>query len=243
MKYSFIFLVLHISAIDLTFAGTNSFINQWTIKNDSIIKVTGYIYDSVTTKGIIGSILTYEALPYGNFIGITQSSDSSGYYEFLTLGNDAYRIEVKAENYKNQVTNIFPINDHIEGTLSKNFSMVREHAERDVILLENLIFALGKSEISENSFPELDRLVIFLKENPGMIIQLEGHTDFRGGKSKNMKLSEDRVAEVKRYMIGKGIENYRILTMAYGGSNPISKNASEDAASQNRRVEVRIIKR
>lgn len=243
MKYLLIFLILIVSTVNLTFSGVEGYIDQGIYENDSIIKVTGYIYDSATSKGIIGSSLTYEELPYGNFIGITRCSDSSGYFEFFTFGNEAYRIEVKAENYQSLITDIFPFDDHTGGSLKKNFPMVKERTEGDVIQLENLIFALGKSEINSKSFPELDRLVISLQENPGMIIQLEGHTDFRGGKNKNIKLSEDRVAEVKRYMMRKGIENYRILTMAFGGSNPISKDASEEAASQNRRVEVRIIKR
>jgi len=243
MKYLLIFLILSVSLIKLTLADISTSKKLEIHENDSLIKVSGYIYDSATTLGLIGAFLTYEELPYGNFIGITQSGDSSGYYEFFTFGNESYRIEVKAKNYQNIVTNISPNNDHINGILTKNFSLVKEHTEGEVIHLENLIFELGKSEINVNSFPELDKLVIFLKDNPRMVIQLEGHTDFRGGKSKNMKLSEDRVLEVKNYLVKKGIEGYRILTMAFGGSNPISKNASEEAARQNRRVEVRIIKR
>ena len=112
----------------------------------------------------------------------------------------------------------------------------------DVFSLNNLTIDLGSCEINPESFDELDNLVKLMKENPDVIIQLEGHTDFRGGKSKNQRLSEDRVKEVKNYLILGGIMPDRILTKAYGGSKPLSWESSEEASRLNRRVEVRIIK-
>jgi outer membrane protein OmpA-like peptidoglycan-associated protein len=76
-----------------------------------------------------------------------------------------------------------------------------------------------------------------------MVIQLEGHTDFRGSASKNMQLSQDRVESVKTYLMRKGIKGTRILTRAFGGTHPLSREATEEAARMNRRVEVRIIRK
>ncbi len=210
---------------------------------DSIIRVSGHVYDSATQEALSDAVISYEELPYGNTIGIITSDDLTGYYEFYTKGDDGYRIEVKADHYETIVNYIYPIRDASGGELKQNYYMQNIPEPGEVIKLDNLIFDLGKSEIKPGSFEELDRLVQQMTDYPEMVIQLEGHTDFRGGQSQNFRLSEDRVKKVKEYLVRKGIKENRILTKAFGGSNPVSREASEEAARLNRRVEVRIIKR
>jgi len=209
---------------------------------DSSIIISGYIMDSISRKGIGNAIISYEELPFGNYISIIKSMDEDGFYEFRTLGHKAYRIEIKARNYQNALHIIYPNKEHSNGYLKKDY-MLKGIPADEVITLENLIFDLGKSEIKPDSFNELDNLAILMKGNSDMVIQLEGHTDFKGGKSKNLKLSQDRVKEVKNYLIHSGIMPDRILTKAYGGTRPLSHESTEEAARLNRRVEVRIIKR
>lgn len=223
-------------------AGKN-FNNEGVEEKDSTIFVTGHVYDSASNEPVGGATLTYETLPYGNFIGITCSRASDGAYQFRTFGRGRYKIEVKAENYETTIDSIYPDSVDREGKLTKDFFLVYSPDFREVIKLEHLIFDLGKSEIKPESHEELDNLVKIMKESPGMIIRLEGHTDFRGGRSNNLKLSQKRVDEVKNYLIKRGIDPNRITTKAFGGSRPISRKASEEAARINRRVEVRIIKR
>ena len=80
-----------------------------------------------------------------------------------------------------------------------------------------------------------------LHMNASMVIQLEGHTDFRGNEKQNFKLSESRVKEVKQYLVGKGVSGKRIKTQAYGGSRPITQASDAESRAKNRRVEVRIL--
>jgi outer membrane protein OmpA-like peptidoglycan-associated protein len=74
-----------------------------------------------------------------------------------------------------------------------------------------------------------------------MIIQLEGHTDFRGDPKENMKLSQERVDAVKTYLISKGVNKTKVKTKAFGGTQPISRENTEEAHTINRRVEARIL--
>jgi outer membrane protein OmpA-like peptidoglycan-associated protein len=217
----------------------NAFISQ-SYRTDSIVIISGHIVDSLTGIGIGNAMVTYNELPFGNYIGVVTSGDD-GAYKFNTFGHPEYRIEISAENYRNIVDTILLIKAYEIGVLLKDYRLSALPSE-DVIILENLIFDLGKSEIKPESFDELDKLVKLMKDNPEMVIQLEGHTDFRGGKSKNLKLSKDRVKEVKNYLIHGGIMPDRILTKAFGGTKPLSWEPSEEAARLNRRVEVRIIK-
>ena len=109
-----------------------------------------------------------------------------------------------------------------------------------VLTLENVNFGQGSSVLVESSFESLDDLVDMLNESSQMTIQLEGHTDFRGSPTANLKLSQDRVDAVKKYLVGKGIAESRIATKAFGGSQPLSRANTPEARARNRRVEVRI---
>ena len=213
------------------------------IPADSIVKVSGYVYDSLSGEPVDSAVITYEELPFGNSIGIIESRKGTGYFEFYTMGAEGYHLVIKAHGYKTYEENIYPLTEAREGKINKKYFLSPAPEEGDVIKLNHLIFAQGKSEITEESYEELDDLVKMLKENPIMVIQLEGHTDFRGSKTQNMILSQDRVDAVKSYLMRKGIKNARILTRAFGGTRPLSREMTEEGASLNRRVEVRILKK
>ncbi len=85
-------------------------------------------------------------------------------------------------------------------------------------------------------------VVDFLKSNPKVEIELEGHTDNRGDVKKNLVLSQQRVDKIKTYLVSKGISQKRIKGKGYGGSKPIATSDSEEARRLNRRVEFRILK-
>ncbi len=209
--------------------------------NDSLVFVSGHIQDSLTGIGIGNVLITYKELPYGNFVGIIKSRDSDGYYSYRTFGHEKYIIEISSDGYIGKIDTLHPFS--LQGSqIAINYLLSKKPSE-ELMTLDNLIFDLGKSEIKPESFEELDALADLMKANPEMIIQLEGHTDFKGGRSKNLKLSQERVKQVKNYLIHSGIMPDRIRTKAFGGSNPLSWENTEEASRLNRRVEVRIISR
>lgn len=110
-----------------------------------------------------------------------------------------------------------------------------------VIPLNNLIFEVTKSKIEPESYTQLNNVVEMMKENPKMVIQLEGHTDFLGNDKKNFKLSEERVEAVKEYLVKSGIAKSRVKTVAFGGTKPLSREDTPEAHRLNRRVELRIL--
>jgi OmpA-OmpF porin, OOP family len=236
------------SLIIILFGLSGLYVNAWGVTdniylNDSIVKVSGIVYDSLSGDPIGGAVLTYEELPYGSIIGIIKTNKATGYFEFNTMGHEGYHIEIKSGGYGIYSENIFPLKQAVNGKIIKRIKLLPVPEEGDVIKLNHLIFAQGKSDITQESYSELNDLVKMLKENPAMVIQLEGHTDFRGSKTENMQLSENRVTSVKSYLTRKGIDKDRILTKAFGGTRPLNREETEDAARLNRRVEVRIIKK
>jgi len=78
----------------------------------------------------------------------------------------------------------------------------------------------------------------WLRSNPGVNVQVEGHTDERGTTEYNLALGERRAASVRDYLISQGIEAGRLSTISYGEERPSVSGASNEATwSRNRRGE------
>ena len=107
--------------------------------------------------------------------------------------------------------------------------------------LHNLVFTQGEPEISSSGKVELDRLAKWMKEEDNVRIRVEGHTDNVGKQELNLKLSEQRVLNVKIYLMQKGVAEDRIETIGYGGALPIANNSKEITRKLNRRVEFEIL--
>jgi outer membrane protein OmpA-like peptidoglycan-associated protein len=108
--------------------------------------------------------------------------------------------------------------------------------------LPAIIFTQSQAKLLGSSYATLNTLASSMKENPSLEIRLEGHTDNQGPADKNVVLSEQRVAEVKRYLVGRGVAESRITTVGYGGSRPKFGNDREETRKLNRRVELVITK-
>jgi outer membrane protein OmpA-like peptidoglycan-associated protein len=111
------------------------------------------------------------------------------------------------------------------------------------ITLNNLFFRTGKPELLPSSYPELDRLVQIMKDNPEIEIEVQGHTNNIGDRQKLIELSEQRAEAVKKYIVEKGITPDRISTKGFGPDKPIASNKTEAGRKKNQRVDFKIIKK
>lgn len=110
------------------------------------------------------------------------------------------------------------------------------------LALPTIIFAQSKATLLPSSYAELNRIAIALALNANVEIRLEGHTSNEPPADKNQQLSEDRVAEVKRYLVSRGVAENRITTIGFGGTKPRFSNEREETRKLNRRVELVITK-
>ncbi len=106
-----------------------------------------------------------------------------------------------------------------------------------ISLLKNIEFDLGRSTIKPVSYPILDEVVTLLEARPEVRLAIHGHTDSQGNRANNMKLSKDRAAAVRRYLINKGISADRLESEGFGPDRPIDTNATAAGRAKNRRVE------
>jgi len=106
---------------------------------------------------------------------------------------------------------------------------------------KTILFQTGKSTFQQQSYSVLNSIVSILKEYPDAKFSIEGHTDSTGKKATNQKLSEDRAAAVKDYLIENGIEASRLSSQGFGPDKPIDTNKTAAGRSNNRRVEINLV--
>lgn len=111
------------------------------------------------------------------------------------------------------------------------------------VKLNKVFFKQSLAELLPESYPQLDTLVMILKELPNLEIELQGHTDNQGDPRLNLQLSERRVAIVKQYLVSKGISSLRLTEKGFGGNRAAVPNDTEENRRKNRRVEFMITKR
>ena len=85
----------------------------------------------------------------------------------------------------------------------------------------------------------LDQHARFLQGNRGRSVAVEGHTDERGSREYNLALGQKRAEAVRRALTLVGATDAQIEAVSFGEEKPAAMGASEDAYSQNRRVEIR----
>jgi hypothetical protein len=95
-----------------------------------------------------------------------------------------------------------------------------------------------KATIKKVSYKLLDEIVKILNDYPDYMMTIDGYTDNVGKPAKNLVLSKDRAASVKKYFVSKGIDETRIVTDGHGDADPKASNKTAKGRAKNRRVEM-----
>jgi outer membrane protein OmpA-like peptidoglycan-associated protein len=133
---------------------------------------------------------------------------------------------------------------------SKNAGVIKKAAKPMVVIIKNKIvikqqvhFAKNKATILKDSYALLDQVADAIKSNDIKKIEIGGHTDNQGDKDANLKLSQDRAASVRTYLVKSGIEEDRLTSQGYGDTKPIAPNMTAKGRELNRRVEFNILQK
>ena len=105
-----------------------------------------------------------------------------------------------------------------------------------------ILFDTGKASLKPESTSVFVDIIRILGEYPNSRFTVEGHTDSVGSASLNQKLSEERANAVRDFLIQEGIAADRLEAAGYGEDRPIASNNTRAGRSQNRRVEINLIK-
>ena len=124
----------------------------------------------------------------------------------------------------------------------KTYSLVSVTEEK-IELHQAVFFTTAKAVIMPQSFPLLDEVADVLKTRPAMQVRVEGHTDSRGSRAENKRLSQARADSVKVYLVARGIDAGRLVAVGFGLDQPIETNRTAAGREKNRRVEFMILQR
>ncbi len=113
--------------------------------------------------------------------------------------------------------------------------------EPGTFIFRDTLFDFDKATINPALFPILDEVAGYLKDNPDVKIEIQGHTDSRGSAEYNMRLSEKRADSVKKYLEERGISGNRLEAKGFGLTKPIAPNDTDQNRAKNRRVELKRI--
>jgi OOP family OmpA-OmpF porin len=108
-------------------------------------------------------------------------------------------------------------------------------------LKQQIHFTPNRDVILKGSFPVLRQVARAMKDAPGVVVRIEGHTDNVGTRNHNLKLSQRRAEAVKEFLVRQGVLRARMLAEGFGQTRPIAPNTNRAGRAANRRVEFRIV--
>ena len=194
------------------------------------VEVTGRVSDRKTGKPLAATVLVPEADS-----ALLHTDPTTGIYR-IRLMPGSYSFVVDSRDYLKQTAWLLVERDR---PLARDFELV---AEWMVITMDGIYFDFDQANIQPESRPTLQGAAKILKENPGISVEIQGHTDSRGSDAYNLRLSDRRAQAVVDYLVRNlGIDAGRLTAKGYGESRPIADNDTDDGRAINRRVDFVIL--
>ena len=227
------------------------------VNNDPNLKIVNYTLkgSTLTPKGesedleILGNSVVKLLDAEENIIDET-FTDNNGNFEFKVYSEEDYILIGEKENYFNTRGVFSTIGKSLDKSKLKEFITEVEFEKNLVldkivmnkaILLDNIYYDLDKSDIRPDAAVELNKLVVIMRDNPSISIELSSHTDDRASVDYNQDLSQRRAESAVSYIIDKGINENRIIAKGYGESQLLITNAQTEEEHQiNRRTEFKV---
>jgi peptidoglycan-associated lipoprotein len=173
---------------------------------------------SIHLEGSDGS--TFDALTNKNgFFDFGEEAIKQGVEYEVTFIKDTYVTVYDTVTTQDLTINDFETTD--EGFLYKISIDLSLELYRLPIVLPQIEYDLGSSELRPMAQKDLDYLTEVLETNIDLRIQLRSHTDFRSGEDFNQELSQKRADACVEYLISKGVDASRMEAIGMGETEPI----------------------
>lgn len=201
--------------------------------------LSGVVKDATTNQAIEAEITITDNTTKEIVSKARSNAEDGKYLVAIPCGkNYGIAIEKKGHLFHSENVNLPCTQGYKE--IKKEIKLVDAKPGAKVVL-RNIFFDTGKSDLRPESATELQRLIKLLNENPALKIEVSGHTDNIGDAKINQSLSEQRAVSVVNFLVAAGISKTRLVSKGYGSSQPIDGNDSETGRQNNRRTEFKIL--
>ncbi|MEI8110170.1 MAG: OmpA family protein [Chitinophagia bacterium] len=113
----------------------------------------------------------------------------------------------------------------------------------DTLLIPDVLFEFDKGVLNPAFYPKLDKIIQVLKQKPFNRLEIIGHTDGKGSAVYNQQLSEQRAKAVSTYLYTHlPLTSNKVTIIGQGATRPVASNQTAAGRTQNRRVEIVIIR-
>jgi outer membrane protein OmpA-like peptidoglycan-associated protein len=205
-----------------------------------VTKLRGKVIDVASSLPLVATVRLMDNSANRLITKIT--SDASGNFELhIPHGGNYGVITEKAGYLFNSINfNVPPFAGYQE---VDTHILMEKPAVGSKVVLKNIFFDVGKSDLKSESLGELENIRAFLLGNAQLRVQINGHTDNTGHEAANLSLSLKRAQAVTDYLVKQGIASSRLEAKGYGSGKPLVSNDDEAGGRQiNRRTEIEIIK-
>ena len=208
------------------------------VRSNPVTYIKGVVIDAVSKKSL-QAVVELINLSTDEVENKILSKVDDGFMLSLPKGNN-YSFTTEKKGYLFNSLNISLNNESFLEPLLVTIELERISKDK-VVVLNNTFYGFDSSEISPESFGEINRVYNLLIDNPSMKIEVSGHTDNIGSEEHNLQLSDKRAKSVYNYLVKKGVKAERLIWKGYGSSKPIAENDTVDGQKKNRRTEIKVL--
>jgi outer membrane protein OmpA-like peptidoglycan-associated protein len=175
--------------------------------------------------------------------GVIDSANGS-YLAVLNIKKKAdYLITVKKEDYAFSAK-VVSTKDLSPSSEPKQVDLELPEAKAGKsFVIDNIFYNTNSAEIKFESKIVVESFAKYIKQNPKIKVEIQGHTDNVGNATDNDALSNNRAFSVKALIEQFGVDGNRISAKGYGSSKPVADNKTEEGRAKNRRTEFMIVEK
>jgi outer membrane protein OmpA-like peptidoglycan-associated protein len=123
--------------------------------------------------------------------------------------------------------------------LSNDVQVTKTDEGYSYVMKGDILFETDSFEVKEEAKPAIQEIAAILVKHPKDTMTVLGHTDKRGTKKHNLKLSQKRAQSVKDILVKEGVAEESVAIVGMGASEPVATNDTAEGMSKNRRVELK----
>jgi outer membrane protein OmpA-like peptidoglycan-associated protein len=203
---------------------------------DDFVTLNGNVQDQKTRSPLNTNVSIYYN---SDFIKEYSGNTPLGVFSVQLKNFGWYIISISSAGYRETIDTLWVINNDRK-SINRDFYMTPVEVGLSVTL-NNVFFDFGRTSLSSQSLSELDKEIIFIRENPGFSFEVAGFTDSDGPADYNQILSQGRAQVVVDYLVNHGADRSKLTARGYGATRPVYTGITKSGKQRNRRVELIVV--